>query len=329
MKILITLLCLIFTFALYAQYEPKLNDYKDFSIIKQKETINFHIYPKNNIANCTDILLYLQGYGSEPFFRIERSKSDSMATIYSSMPFDLDKIPKEYALVIVDKKCVPFLVEGEPLKTAKCFYEHEGLKNRVNQANEVLKYIIKNLIKKPKKVVVIGHSEGTDVVAKLGTINKQITHIGFWAGGGNTQFYDFPMFIRKEVLKGKITEEEAIGSMDTLMMQFKDIMAHENSVDKFWSGNSYKRWSSFSEPSIDNLLKINIPLYVAVGAKDESVPIESSYLIPMEFIRHKKTNLTFKVYPNYDHSFVNILEKGDEAYHWMDVFEEFMKRVDK
>jgi len=180
-------------------------------------------------------------------------------------------------------------------------------------------------------VIVIGHSEGADVVAKLGTVNKKITHIGFWSGGGITQYYDFALFIRKEVSEGKIDEQIAQQKLNSLLTKIKEIETEPNSISKKWLGNTYKRWNHFSEPSINNLLKINIPIFVAFGAKDTSVPLESALLIPIEFIRHKKDNLTFKIYPDYDHSFnkVPTNENEDWKSNWMDVFDEFIEWTNK
>ena len=212
--------------------------------------------------------------------------------------------------------------------------ENESLNYRVWQGDEVINDLTKYYIKNPNKVVIIGHSEGADVVAKLGHTNKKITHIGFWAGGANTQYYDFALFIQKDVQSGKITQKEAVDSLEGLFNDIKNIESDPDNTEKQWLENSYHRWSHFSEPAIDNLLKINKPLFVAVAGKDESVPIESSLLIPIEFIRHKKTNLTFKIYPDYDHSFAIPLQDEDNEdedwiWEWMKVFKDFMKWVEQ
>ncbi|MFV5692278.1 dienelactone hydrolase family protein [Flavobacterium sp. LT1R49] len=322
MKYCQTLLFLFLSINLLGQFNPKPDKYQHYSIIKKKDTINFHLYSNDKIENTNSILLFLQGSGPEPFMNIK--KEGKMTYIKSHIPFDLEKIPKNFVFVVISKKGIPFSTINSEFKATKLFYENESLEYRANQANEVLKYLIRNLVKKPKKIIAIGHSEGSDVAAKLGTINKDLTHIGFWSGDGNTQYYDFTLFIRKEIQKGTLTENQGKVKMDSLLNQLKEIEADENSISKFWEGHTFRRWTKFSEAAIDNLLQIKIPIFVTACGKDESVPIESTYLIPIEFIRHKKNNLTFKVYPDYDHSFI-IWQKNKPEYHWMDVFEEFMK----
>jgi len=322
MKKLKFIILLFLTIKVFCQFNPKIDEYKHYSIIKKKDTINFHLYSSDKTEKLNSILLFLQGSGSEPFFRVKIKGKKKH--IKSHIPFNLDRIPKKNAFVVISKKGIPFSIKDTVFKTPKSFYENESLEYRAKQADEVIKYIKKHLIHKPLKVIAIGHSEGSDVVAKLGTINKDLTHIGFWAGGGNTQYYDFTLFIRKEIQKGNLTESQGKMKIDSLLNQFREIQKNENSIIKFWEGHSYRRWSKFSEPSIQNLLKIKIPIFATACGKDESVPIESSYLIPIEFIRNKKENLTFKVYPDYDHSFMIRSENQKTEYHWMDVFEEFI-----
>ncbi|MFD2909013.1 dienelactone hydrolase family protein [Flavobacterium ardleyense] len=313
---------------IFGQFYPKHDEYKHFSIRINNDTINYHIYSKKKLDKVHNFILFIPGSGSKPLFTI---KQDGNSTnIASQIPFNLDEIPEKYAFVVVSKKCIPFSVTNKEFKTPKCFFENEGLNYRVWQNDEVIKEIIYKRIKNVKKILTIGHSEGSDVVAKLATINKKITHIGFWSGGGNTQFYDFALFIRKEVSENKIDEKMAKVKMDSLFNEIKNIQADANSITKIWKGNTYRRWSQFSEPAIVNLLKIEQPLFVALGAKDESVPVESGLLIPIEFLNHKKKNLTFKLFPDYDHSFNKVPSNENEDWesHWTAVFKEFLLWVE-
>lgn len=329
----------------FGQYDPKTEEYLHKRIITKTDTINYHIYSKGGIEKKDKILLFFHGSGAFPLFSqttqidtlkvnengVSKNKIQKSISLSSSVPFDLDRIPDDYAFVIISKKGVPFLDIDKQFIPNKLFYENEGLNYRTWQGDMVINDLTTNWIKKPKKVVIIGHSEGSDVVAKLGHMNKMVTHIGYWAGGANTQYYDFALFIQKEVQNGQKTQSEAAKSLDSLFTDIKNIEKDPNNIEKQWLGNSYRRWSQFTEPSINNLLKINKPIFVAVAGKDESVPIESSLLIPIEFIRHKKENLTFKIYPDYNHSFAKAPQKENENWSWefMNVFEEFMKWVEQ
>lgn len=329
----------------FGQYDPRMEEYQHNTISTKSDTINYHIYLKGKIEEKKKILIFFHGSGGNPLFMqtikidttkivengITKNKIEKSIFLNTSVPFDLDRIPNDYVFVLISKKGVPFSADKEFYKPSQNFFKNESLDYRVWQGENVINDLIKKWIKKPNKIVIIGHSEGSDVVAKLGQKNKKVTHIGYWAGGANTQYYDFALFIQKDVQSGKISQTEANKSLDSLFTDIKNIENDPNNTEKQWLENPYRRWSQFTEPSIDNLLKTNKPLFVAVAGKDESVPIESSLLIPIEFIRHKKDNLTFKIYPDYNHSFARPPKNEKEEWSWefMNVFEDFMKWVEQ
>ncbi len=329
MKAAYTLFFIILTHLCLSQSISEYQKFTHHEIFIDNDTINYHIYSHNKITDKTNILLFIHGSAPIPMYNITNEKES--VSIVSTIPFDLNKIAKDYAFIIVSKKCVPFATINETYTPPKCYYENESLDYRVWQYDNTIKHIIKKSIMNPEKIVAIGHSEGSDVVAKLGTINNKITHIGFWSGSGNTQYNDFALFIRKDTNEGKIDETTSLQRLDSLYAQIEDIEKNPNAIDKFWLDNTYKRWHEFSEPAVQNLLKINIPIFVAIGTKDQAVPIESSLIIQTEFIRHNKKNLTFRIYPHLDHGFETVPTNEDEEPEdrWMDIFAEFMAWTNK
>lgn len=327
MRSLTTLLLLSICSISFAQRTKIIKAFKHHSVILKNDTINYHTYSKKSIDSTKNMLLYIQG--SKAMSLYQKMEEDGKTYIGTVIPFDFKLLPDDYLLVVISKKGFPFLTEmDKEFPVPKEYYENQTLAYRAFQANQV----INNLTKKHnhfEKIISLGHSEGSDVIAKLGTINKEITHFGYWSGGGNTQFIDFVTFVRKDVDKGNLTEEQAKLKIDSLFIDIKDIMANPNATDKFWQGdnNSYKRWSGFSEPPIENLLQIEKPIFAAIGTKDQAVALESAYLIPIEFIRHKKENLTFKVYPDLDHVFGKEIEDGKFEEHLNDVFIDFLNWV--
>lgn len=315
---------------LLAQKHSILDSYKHYSIHTENDTIHYHTYSTQHTDSINTIFLYLQGSSAKSLYQIK--KRNGKTAIGTTIPFDFATIPKDYLFVVISRKGFPFLTQKDPpFSIPKSYFENQTLEYRTNQADLVINDLYKTYSKQIEKIIVLGHSEGSDVTAKLGTINKKITHFGYWSGGGNTQFIDFVTFIRKDVDKGNLTEEQAITKIDSLFNDLKDIMSNPNATDKFWQGkdNSYKRWSHFSEPPVENLLRIEKPIFAAIGTKDQAVAIESAYLIPIEFIRHQKNNLTFKVYPGLDHAFGLEIEHGRFKDYWNDVFLDFLSWVNK
>ena len=237
--------------------------------------------------------------------------------------FNPKLIPDDYAYVVIAKHGYTFY--NEVNKTPKNYWKKKTLDFRVARVDQVIKHIQK-FVFKPKNIVTVGISQGSDVVAKLGTINKDITHIGFWASGGHNQLTDFITMARKDVYRGKITEEKAQVIVDSLLTQF-DSMYKDPSPNKFWDDNSYQSYVSFSVPPIQNLLKIDVPLHVAIGTADENVPVESAYIIPIEFMKYGKKNLTFRHYKNYDHGFVETLPDGQQVDRFDEVTKSFFEWI--
>lgn len=330
MRLLISLLLLSISSISLAQRIKIVKSFKHHSILLKNDTINYHTYSKKRIDSTKHMLLYVQG--SKAMSLYQTMEEDGKAYVGTVIPLDFNLLPDDYLLVVISKKGFPFLTKmDQEFPVPKEYYENQTLAYRAFQANQVINDLTKKDKNHFQKIIALGHSEGSDVIAKLGTINKEITHFGYWSGGGNTQFIDFVTFIRKDVDKGKLKEEQAQLKIDSLFNDLKDIMNNPNAVDKFWQGdnNSFKRWSGFSEPPIENLLQIDKPIFAAIGTKDQAVALESAYLIPIEFIRHQKDNLTFKAYPNLDHIFGKEIEDGKFEEHLNDVFIDFLNWVNE
>lgn len=323
MRPLILLIFICFSVQVVTQCDMELPKFGHHTVVWDTDTVHYHTYAKNPKA-AQNIFLYLQGSGAVPLFQVKR---DSVGLhMSSSIPMALFDLPDEYLLVVISKKGMPFCTTlGEPLDIPAAYYETEGLDYRTGQANAVLGHLLALLEKQPQKILALGHSEGSDVVAKLGTENRHITHFGYLSGSGHSQWYDFALFIRQQVNRGELSEEDAALQMDSLFDRYRDIAANKGSIEKQWYGNSYKRWYGFSEPPIDNLLQIDKPVFVAMGTADKSVPIESVYMIPVEFIRQGKDNLTFKTYPGLDHNFNVTGPAGPSKRHWNEVIRDFLK----
>ena len=83
---------------------------------------------------------------------------------------------------------------------------------------------------------------------------------------------------------------------------WKEIATDPRSIEKEWYGNTYRWWSDIMDiDPLPNLLKLNIPIIVGIGEKDESVPVESAIFLESKFKEVGKNNLILKVYPESDH----------------------------
>lgn len=298
--------------------------FKEYIVHQGHDTIHFYTYQRNN-SNPTSIYLFLPGTNAENIYTYHKEKDGSFW--YNSLTsFDFSYVPENYLFVIVAKPGFGFFGNGDVDTVPQTYWNKTSLQDRVMRANTAISYISKHVIKKPKHIAVFGYSEGFYVAAKLATVNKKITHLGIGGGGGYTDFYDFILSNQKSVLKDEMVSDTALKSNQRIISNLKKIMADPNSTELIY-GYSYKRWSSFSEPPVQNLVKLHIPIYQVHGANDESTPIENAYVVPTEFARLNKSNLAFTVYPNSDHSLTEKTKKGEEINHWNEMMNNFFKWI--
>lgn len=300
--------------------------FKEHTIVDGKDTIWFYTYEKDN-RKSKNLVLYLQGTSPDPLFTVE--DENGLYTPYRWFPGDYKLLDDSYCYAVISKTGISPISFGGKTNYAK-YHQDNTLGNRVRQADHVINYIKKKLIKDVNKIIVYGHSEGAPVAAKLGTINKSITHLGFWAGNALPDYFDFLLENSKAYWAGQISDSVAFINVNEILNSFDKIT--EKKADISASGrNDYsaKRWWSYAEPSLYSLMKIDIPVFVQVAGKDESAPIESTYLIPLEFARLGKRNLRYEICAECDHGFVIEKENGEKEDKWNSIFQEFVVWTDR
>jgi len=254
------------------------------------------------------LLVYLDGSGSYPLYQ----KMDQ--GYGSTVVFDLEKLTKEYTILLISKPGVPFIDKmdmdsnGYPMyETPEEYTERLSLGWRMESAHKIINLLVDDGKVKSNKVVVLGFSEGAQVGPFLAQKNKHISHLLLFGGNGLNQFIDPIITTRMKATTGQISEKEAQQQVDSLFAQYKKIYQNAESTDSFWWGHTYKRWASFTQddPYL-SLADLDIPIYIANGSLDENSVLSADY-IQLEFIKRQKSNLTYKTYPGYDHQFNEII----------------------
>ena len=331
-KVFLTVTLISIFTGLFAQEESSLKekvlkryDFEEHIIPLKDDTIFFYVH-KNKGSNPKNLVLYLQGTAPEPgpYFGIKKTpKGYSYAQYYTT---DYKLLDDNYAFVLIAYPGTPVVEDQGEINMTK-YHQLNSLDYRVFQADTVINYVSNELIKNLNKVIVYGHSEGAPVAAKLGTINNKITHLGFWGGNALPDFFDFILFERKALLSNEIAANEANKNINDIIETFNKVAedstniipSNKNEIHEYTN----KRWWSYAEPPINNLIKLDVPLYVQVATNDESAPIESAYLIPLEFMRLGKKNLTFNVCNECNHGFAKMID-GKEVDLWSDIFIDFI-----
>lgn len=291
--------------------------FKEYSFVKNDELITYFEYQSKG-EKKENLIIYIHGSDPSPLFTWT-VKNDTVK-YYNHIPRDYKTLSKNYMFVVVEKVGFEKLRRFEDRTIPKVYTQKNSLDNRVFRVSEVINKLTKE--NNFKSVIVYGHSEGAPVAAKLATVNKRLTHLGYWCGNLLPDFFDFTLESRKAFYRGQISVVDAQKQIEETIAGFVNEIATDTTNTE-GDGYTKLRWWSYAEPPINHLLKINIPIFMLVGTNDESAPIESSYLAPLEFARLQKKNLTYKVCLECNHS-LSILKEGKKIRKWKYYFTEFI-----
>ena len=288
-------------------------------IIKDSDTTTYYL--KNYKTKPTKLVVFIQGTDANPVFSYKMK--NGKPSIYRWFGDEYKLLDSTYTYAIIPKPGMEGIYNDESLSIPKAYYKNNFREYRVNQINLSIEDIMKNHLKKPEKIIVYGHSEGAVIGASLANKNKDITHLGFWSGNVLNNFYEFSLFNRIEALQEQQSDSLAHHNIMEIINWYDSVIRNPNSTEIDHFGFTNKRWFSYEKPPIDDLLAIEIPIYAVFGTKDRSTPIETAYLLPIQFMQKRKTNLTFDVCMDCNHGYVET-DNEKEIKHWDRIFREFI-----
>ena len=175
------------------------------------------------------------------------------------------------------------------------FHETDNLRQWMSDYMEFISTTLKNLPVKPRNVVLVGISEGGMVAARVARARSDITHLIVIGDGG---------WSMRENL-GVLMGPEAVSR------EWPKIASDPSSIEKSWLGNTYRYWFDVMDYSpIGDYLALEIPVLIAIGERDKSVPSASALDVQKSATASGKKNIGVVVYPGADH----LLRAGDFSY---------------
>jgi len=322
----------------YGQHEKITEKWKTESIYDSiLGEINYHVN-KNKINEHKPLIIYLEGSRNFPLFWLNPNGRYS-----SSITLNVDSMSNNYHIILISKPNTP-LVDSiriapsgrkqYPMKDG--YREKYGLDWRANSADKVINDVLKKLNVDSSTVIVWGHSEGSQVAPAVALKNKNVTHLISMMGNSLNHLYDFILNERVSAFRGEKSNEEAQSNIDSLYAEFEKIYNDPQSTTKEWFGETYYKWSSFSLSSpLENMLKLDLPILYIAGGEDRHSILNMDYA-KLEFLRKGKDNLTYKVFPNYDHFFIETKTDESGKKQWIDQLDkvnrfalEWITKIDK
>jgi dienelactone hydrolase len=152
-----------------------------------------------------------------------------------------------------------------------------------------------------KRALVVGHSEGGIVAARVAAELPQVTHVASLAGGGPTQLFDFVTNTARPRPDDK--PGDAARRVQDVFEAWSKIQKDPESVSQFWLGHPYRRWSSFLKHSVmEELLRTKARIYVAAGTLDAVIPVAAHDMLVTE-LRARGRDVTAERLDGADHGF--------------------------
>jgi dienelactone hydrolase len=152
------------------------------------------------------------------------------------------------------------------------------------------------------KTLVVGHSEGGLVAARVAAENSVITHVASLSGGGPTQLFDLVEIARSQ---GQDDHNQTPAQrVDSVYTTWSLIAADPMSTTKSFLGHPYRRWSTFLQDSVlAELQKTKARIYIAQGTEDTSVTVASFDILRAQLVAQGRDVTADRV------------EGGDHGYH--------------
>lgn len=308
----------------YGQHEKVTEKWETESIYDGSlGEIKYHVY-KNKINAHKPLIVYLQGSTNFPLYYLNPNGRYS-----SSITLNVDSMSNDYHIVLISKPNTPLVDSIEiapsgrkqyPMKEG--YQEKYSLDWRANAADKVINDALQKLNIDNTRVIVWGHSEGSQVAPAVAIKNKNVTHVISMMGNSLNHLYDFILNERVSALNGEKSNEKAQATIDSLYIEFEKIYNDPQSTEKEWFGETYYKWSSFSLTSpLENMLKLDVPILYIAGGEDRHSILNMDYA-KLEFLRKGKDNLTYKVFPNYDHFFMETKTDKSGKKEWIDHLDE-------
>lgn len=335
MKILRILIIILIANNLFGQNKGVVyNQAIHFQLTENNDTIDF-IVADTILNKKKPIFLFCQG--SMPLPLVIRIDKDNVFMFGGGISnFDNKTIREKYHLVVISMPKTPFYSDINHLNKSLCYIpdtsqkqvfrldylKADYIENYVLRANNVLDYLSKQKWIDNSKLVVAGHSQGSKVATLLASNNKNITHLGLFGYNPNGRIDQMIRQERKNAENGKQTWDQANGNIDYWTNYWKNV----NNPELREAQAELIAWNSFSKPTIDELLTIDIPVFLSYGTND--ITSDLCDLLPLEFIKKGKSNLTVKRKIGLEHNFFEVDDKGNRDHkkpHWIEVMNEFVK----
>ena len=273
--------------------------------IKRLNDSYIDVYYNKPIADKMPILIFCQGSGYD-------SNTEGFLGV-------VGQFEKQVVGLAIEKQGVKFGDTGD--KLTQEYIANNTIQNRLYDYLRVLQYLRLNAKWWNGEIYLIGGSEGGLLAGMLACYYPDVKGLCIFSFGGGLNFGEAWPISRGLQIKAEGATNAEVVMKRNIVKDSLQMIRQEPTFSKSYSGadNTYAWWNSVMDLRLENcLLDLNIPIYLVQGSSDIMSPPISAQALNESFIKEAKTNLFYKEYEGYDHSY---FDKGGNS-HLVEVISE-------
>lgn len=333
LRLLAASLCCLLATPLLAQRTVEEFGYRSLRLAHHGDSVDFIVKSKAGEANKKKpILLLIRGSLAKPLV-----KYNDQGGHYPPFPFDQSIFLDEYHLVCISKPGLPLIANTNNLNERGEFIdpntgqlptrymENNFLDFFVERNSKVVEFLSSQDWVDSTKIVVAGHSQGSDIAANMADKTPGVTHMIY--SSGSPYFSTILDMVRKRRKADKRNEEARAEDYFEFWKSVVDA-PFAPSQQEGWDSN--RTVASFSKCQNTALKNAKIPILVTYGTEDTLAPFNDLFRI--ETLRERNANITFKAYLGVEHNYFGLGSGGQidfEKFGWDTVARDWLQWLDQ
>ena len=242
---------------------------------------------------------------------------------YPVFPFHPKKVLESCHLAIISKPGIPLTFDVTGQDPNRIFREHQPpayycarnyLGYYLRRDEAVLRFLKKQPWVEASRVVIVGHSQGTAVVAHLAAVPGLVSQAVYLSGNPLGR-------MMSNVTEARQAADTA-GAGYTFR-RWQAVVADPTRTD--CQGDDPRNANGFGASQMPELLRTRVPVFVGFGTQDAGVAGDD--YLRLETIRQHRANFTFREYPGREHNFFG-MKNGQidyDDFDWDQVGEDFLR----
>lgn len=273
--------------------------YRHLRMRYQRDTVDLLVLSKKGEElQRKPVLLFVQGSLPSPLIKYDEQGP------YGVFPFKTELYLADYHLLIISKPGVPLVADVKTLtpryeyfdpqtgQVPAAYCQRNYLGYYVARDAAVLRYLARQPWVQAANITAMGHSEGSNVVARLARHPGPLRRVIYLSGS--------PLGRMLTLISETRIAADSVGA-EAYFKYWREVVASPRQND--CRGDTHLLTASLStlQTPLDDFRHSKIPVFVGYGTRDRSALL-NDYL-RLETIRAGQTNLTFRAYPELEHNF--------------------------